>query len=107
MDKIICLVKDAEDKVVKCNADLEATATALALVHNSVIEDGVKANKEFADSISGWHCSFWSEDGNCLGVYGEEGSLLCEERMISDGEVYMDIVNIFNFNITEFEEDEE
>jgi hypothetical protein len=96
-NKVICLIRDAEHEVIRATTDVMDTALMLTVIHNEVVANGVKPNEEFPDSLSGWHCSIWSEDGEVLAVYGEEGSLLCEGKEISANEVLKEMYHMIGF----------
>lgn len=92
----ICMVKDNEHQVVSVATNWRVAADILANAHNEAVTNGAKPNEEFIDSLSGYHCSIWSENGESLAVYGEEGSQLCEDVILSAEEIEEDMFKILN-----------
>ena len=94
---LVYLIKDDEFGVVKASTNMQLTAEILAEAHNKAVANGATPNEEFADSLSGYHCSMWSADGDCIAVYGEEGTVLCEPRELDAEEISEDMFRVYVF----------
>lgn len=93
-DITICLIKDNEFEVVCATANWGVASEILAKAHNEALENGAVLNEEFIDSLSGYHCSIWSANGEVLAIYGEDGSILCEPRILTAEEICDDMFEI-------------
>ena len=94
----ICLIKDNEFKVVCATTDWGVASEILANAHNEALVNGATADIEddFSDSLSGYHCSIWSGSGKVLAIYGEDGSILCEERELTAEEIVDDMFSVLS-----------
>ena len=95
--KTICLIKDANHQVVIATTNWDIAAKILADAHNKALENGAIPNEDFADSLSGYHCSVWSENGKVLSVYGEEDTVLCNATPLTAEDIKDDMFDVVNF----------